>query len=202
MCAKFLVISDIHGSLKSLNKVRAAYHKYEPDFSVICGDITHFGSKEDAVDILEKIPTEIIGITGNCDKRGVEQAYPETDNRYIELKMVEKKGIDFIGLSGSKYSEEKVRTFKERAVGADVLVFHQPPYGYLDEASRGKHIGSKKLVSVVEELKPKLVLSGHVHEDRGTIREKGTVYMNPGPAGDDKLGFVEIEGEKVNAQLI
>jgi len=199
---KFLVISDIHGSKKSLNKIKAAYHKYEPDFSVVCGDITHFGTKEEAVKILERIPNDVIGVTGNCDPRGVEQAFEDVGGEYIELKKVQKNGFSFIGLSGSDYSEEKVEVFKDRAEGADIFVFHQPPYGILDEASRGKHIGNEKLLEVIEENRPKLVLSGHVHEDRGKKQRDGTIFMNPGPAGDDKLGLVNIDGKKIDAKLI
>ncbi|MFP3871567.1 MAG: metallophosphoesterase [Candidatus Aenigmatarchaeota archaeon] len=202
MACKILVISDIHGSMRCLNRIKAAYHKYGFNFGVVCGDITHFGRKEDAVEILEKMPTEVIGVLGNCDPPIVEEAYEETGNEYIELKMTERKGIDFIGLSGSKYSGEKVEAFKERADGADVYVFHQPPYGYLDEASRGKHIGSKRLVPVVTENSPRLVLSGHVHEDRGVLEQDGTVFMNPGPAGSDNLGLVEIDEENIETWLI
>jgi len=202
MSAKFLVISDIHGSKKSLNKINAAFHRYDPDFSVICGDITHFGDKEQAVEILDKIPIEVIGVIGNCDPEIVHQAFDETGGEYIELKRVEKDGISFIGLSGSDYSTEKVEAFKERSDGIDVFVFHQPPYGVLDEASKNKHMGSDKLPSVIEENKPKLVLSGHVHEDRGIIEKEETIYMNPGPASDDNLGLVKIENGEVDVKLI
>jgi len=202
MSARFLVISDIHGAKKSLNKINATFHKYDPDFSIVCGDITHFGTKEEAVDILDKIPTDVIGVIGNCDPDQVMLAYEETGNEYIELKRVEKEGISFIGLSGSNYPQEKVDAFRVRSEGIDVFVFHQPAYGILDEASRGKHIGSDKLPPVIEENSPKLVLSGHVHEDRGTLHKKGTLYMNPGPASNDNLGLVKIEDEKVKAKLI
>ncbi|MFP4185304.1 MAG: metallophosphoesterase family protein [Thermoplasmata archaeon] len=202
MILKSLVISDIHGSMKATNKIKAAYHKYEPELSIICGDITHFGSKEEAVNILEKIPTDLIGVTGNCDPGGVEQAFEEVDGEYIELKSVERNGVSFIGLSGSNYSEEKLKVFKDRSKGIDAYVFHQPPYGILDEASRDKHIGNEGLLEVLNDNSPKLVLSGHVHEDRGTVEREGTVYMNPGPASDDKLGLVTINGEKISAKLI
>jgi len=202
MSTEFLVISDIHGSKKCLNKINAAFHKYDPDFSVICGDITHFGTKEDAVEILDKIPTEVIGVIGNCDPEKVLEAYEEVEGEYIELKRVERGNISFIGLSGSNYSEEKVDTFSDRSEGIDVFVFHQPPYNILDEASKGKHIGSDKLPPVIEKNNPRVVLSGHVHEDRGTLQRKKTVYMNPGPAADDNLGLVKIKGDKVRATLI
>ncbi|MEF8835822.1 MAG: metallophosphoesterase [Candidatus Thermoplasmatota archaeon] len=202
MSAEFLVISDIHGAKKSLNKINAAFHKYDLDFSVVCGDITHFGTKEEAVEILDKIPTDVIGVIGNCDPENIEEAYDEAGEEYIELKRMEKEGTSFIGLSGSNYSQEKVEAFRDRSKGIDVFVFHQPPYGILDEASRSKHIGSDKLPSVIEENRPKLVLTGHVHEDRGTLEKEGTIYMNPGPASDDNLGLVKIDDEKVNAKLI
>ncbi len=202
MKLKLLVISDIHGAMKSVNKITAAYHKYDPDLSVICGDITHFGSRGDAVDILEKIPTEVIGVTGNCDPGGVEHAFGDVGGEYIELKKVEKADVSFIGLSGSDYSEEKIDLFKERSKNTDVYVFHQPPYGILDEASRGKHIGHKKLLDVVKENSPRLVLSGHVHEDRGKEKREGRIHMNPGPAGDDKLGLVDISEERIKTKLI
>lgn len=202
MAVEFLVISDIHGSKKCLNKINAAFHKYDPNFSVLCGDITHFGTKEEAVEILDKIPTDVIGVIGNCDPENVQQAYEESGGEHIELKRVEKENVSFIGLSSSNYSQEKVDAFRDRSEGIDVFVFHQPPYGILDEASRGKHIGSDKLAPIIEENKPKLVLSGHVHEDRGTLQKEETVYMNPGPASDDDLGLVKITDEKVKAKLI
>ncbi len=203
MSPKFLVISDIHGSKKSLNKINAAFHKYDPDFSVLCGDITHFGKQEEAVDILDKIPTDdVLGVIGNCDPENIMHAYEEIGGEYIELKKVERRGLSFIGLSGSNYSQEKVDAFEDRSKGIDVFVFHQPPYGILDKASGNKHIGSKKLLPVVEENRPKLVLSGHVHEDRGIMEKESTVYMNPGPAADDNLGLVKIEDENVKAKLI
>ncbi len=202
MSLKLLVISDIHGSMRCLNKIKAAHHKYGSDLGVICGDITHFGDKEEAVKILENMPTDVIGVLGNCDPAGVELAYHETDNDYIELKVVKKAGIDFVGLSGSNYSKDKVDVFRDRSEGVDVYVFHQPPYGYLDEASKGKHIGSKELLPVIEKNKPRVVLSGHVHEHRGVLEKDGTIFMNPGPAGNDELGLLEIDEKKVRYKLI
>ncbi len=199
---KFLVISDVHGAEKSLNKIIAAYHKYDPDFSVVCGDITHFGPVENAEKILDNIPTDVIGIIGNCDPESVVQAYENTEEQYIELKEVERNGISFIGLSGAKYSEEKIEVFEERSKDTDVFVVHQPPYDHLDNASRNKHIGSQELLEVVKKNQPTLVLSGHVHEDSGILEEKGTVYVNPGPASDDNLSLVKMKGNEVNAKLI
>ncbi len=202
MSLKILVVSDIHGSIKSINRINAVIYNHEPEMLVVCGDITNFGDKEYAVKILEKIDIEpILGVAGNCDPVGVDEAYDVVDGVNLDLDTFDFKGITFCGLSGSKYSDERLSQFRTVAEDADVFVFHSPPYGYLDEASRGKHIGERGLLEIIAETNPMLVLSGHVHESRGVIEEEGTVYVNPGPAYEDNLAIVEI-GDKVRAKLI
>ncbi len=202
MSLKLLVISDIHGEKKSLNRIKAAYHNHDPDLTVVCGDITHFGNKNDAVDYLEKIPTDTIGVVGNCDPKGVEDAYKEVSARYLHLNPVKIEGIEFVGISGSNYSKEDLDKFEKLSTDSDVFVLHQPAYGYLDKASREKNIGNQDLLSIIDINDPKLVLSGHVHEDRGIIEEQDTVYLNPGPAHNDNLAIVEISKNGIRAILI
>ncbi|MGM0405610.1 MAG: metallophosphoesterase, partial [Thermoplasmatota archaeon] len=48
MRLKVLVVSDIHGSIKSINRINAVIHNHEPEMLVVCGDITNFGDKEEA----------------------------------------------------------------------------------------------------------------------------------------------------------
>ncbi len=201
MSLKILVVSDIHGSFRSINRINASIYNHEPDAVVICGDITDFGYKEDAVDILEKIDIDnILGVTGNCDPKGVEKAFEIVGGVYLDLNSYEFMDHTFSGLSGSKYSKSRLSKFREIAA-ADIFVFHSPPYGYLDEASRGKHIGERGLLEIIAETGPMLVLSGHVHESRGVIEEDGTVYVNPGPAYEDNLAIVEI-ADDVRVKLI
>lgn len=202
MSLKLLVISDIHGEKKSLNRIKAAYHNHDPDIAVICGDITHFGDMKEAVGYLEKIPLDVIGVIGNCDPIGVEEAYKEVGADYIHLNPVGIDGVKFIGLSGSNYSDEILKEFKELSRDSDVFVLHQPPYSYLDKTSRGKNIGNEKLLSIIDENKPRLVLSGHVHEDKGIIEEEETIYLNPGPAHNDNLSIVEISKDGIKVKLI
>jgi len=202
MSLKLLVISDIHGEKKSLNRIKAAYHNHDPDLTVVCGDITHFGNKNDAVEYLEKIPTDIIGVVGNCDPKGVEEAYKEVGAQYLHLNTVKIDGTEFVGISGSNYSQEDLDKFKKLSMDSNVFVLHQPAYGYLDKASREKNIGNQDLLSIIDNNEPKLVLSGHVHEDRGIIDEQDTVYLNPGPAHEDNLAVVEISNNNIRAELI
>lgn len=203
MKVRLLVISDIHGSEKAINPITAAYHNHEPDILVICGDITNFGTKEEAVSILDKLPMDPIGVTGNCDTNtGISEAYDEVDGTNIHLVPVELHGIRFLGLSGSKYSSKELDEFEKMASLGDVFVLHSPPYGFLDETSHGKHIGERGLLQIIEKNSPRLVLSGHVHESRGVEDDGETIYLNPGPAMYDNLALVDIDENRISTKLI
>ncbi|MBM4320430.1 MAG: hypothetical protein FJ125_10835 [Deltaproteobacteria bacterium] len=60
----------------------------------------------------------------------------------------------------------------------DVLVTHGPPAGFGDRAWRGRSTGCSSLRARVDELRPKLHLFGHIHEDGGVWEAGGTLYAN------------------------
>jgi Icc-related predicted phosphoesterase len=55
----------------------------------------------------------------------------------------------------------------------DILITHGPPYGILDETTRGREsVGCEELLKKVEEIRPVLHVFGHIHEERGIIVDK------------------------------
>ncbi len=75
---------------------------------------------------------------------------------------------------------------------ADVFVLHNPAYGTLDKLPRFGHFGSHGLREAVDEVAPRLVLSGHVHEHFGLLKLGQTYFLNP-----SNFGSVEtIEGHQ------
>jgi len=67
--------------------------------------------------------------------------------------------------------------------GIDVLVSHQPPYGYCDEvpdfnSGRVSSQGSCELVAAIDRVKPKVVICGHIHEGHGRAERNGTPIYN------------------------
>ncbi len=50
----------------------------------------------------------------------------------------------------------------------DILITHSPPYGVLDETSKGHSVGSRTLLIAVAGIKPILHCFGHIHERGGT----------------------------------
>lgn len=67
--------------------------------------------------------------------------------------------------------------------GLDILISHGPPYGVLDDAPSGPHVGSKELRKAIERAKPKYVLAGHIHCAR---------FQGPNGDGIDYIGESEI----------
>lgn len=192
---KLLAASDIHKSMNALYSINSAIENHDPDVLVLCGDITHFGDKEWADHFLESINIDdIFGVIGNCDPEQIKEAYKDNAGNYLHLKKLRREGLEFIGLSGSNYSEDEVEEFMKKGENSDIVVLHAPPYGYNDDAARNKHIGERSVLKAIDKIDPRLVLTGHVHEDKGTVKEGGTIYVNPGPASNGNLSLIEIEG--------
>jgi Icc-related predicted phosphoesterase len=96
-----------------------------------------------------------------------------------------------------KIEKAKEETTKAKRVlnnfgGLDILVCHQPPYGYLDKVSGkygapknyiGKHAGSKTILDYVRKYQPKYVFCGHIHEGEGKSKIGKTEVYNLGVAG-------------------
>lgn len=73
-----------------------------------------------------------------------------------------------------------------------ILIAHNPPYGYVDKAYTGKHVGSEILLNAIKRHKPPYVLCGHIHEARGKAKIGNTIVYNLGSRGD----YAVIDTEK------
>ncbi len=65
--------------------------------------------------------------------------------------------------------------------GTDILVTHGPPFGYGDGVPDRKgvrHEGSPSLLRRIEQVRPRLVVFGHIHEGRGEWALGDTVLAN------------------------
>ena len=73
---KYLIVSDIHGSLTALQRVLNYFHNNECDMLCLLGDILNFGPRnsipeghnpQEVARLLNTISNKVIAIRGNCD---------------------------------------------------------------------------------------------------------------------------------------
>ncbi|TGK11484.1 phosphoesterase [Leptospira fletcheri] len=90
--------------------------------------------------------------------------------------------------NGKSYSEPEDFFNEERP---DIVVIHNPAFGYLDKIPSFGHVGSQGIRRYLDENSPSLVVSGHVHEDQGIIKKGKTLFLNPSNFGpvDSVFGF-------------
>jgi hypothetical protein len=60
----------------------------------------------------------------------------------------------------------------------DILITHGPPFGHLDFAPMGGHVGCKLLHFRVNEIKPKIHVFGHIHDGYGVKQNNDITYVN------------------------
>jgi hypothetical protein len=208
---RILVVSDIHGSEKAMREIVLKAQAQQPHLIVVCGDITHFGPPSQAKDFMDMLELPAFAVPGNCDPPEVITAIEDSKAKGLHRRRVEFKGETFAGLGGApqspnglplEFSEERIFGFlDEIMVERGILVTHAPPYGKNDTA-KGVHMGSKAISDIVEKYKPKLALSGHIHDARGVVVEGGTTFVNPGPAKQGYAALVTLKGNKAKVDLL
>jgi Icc-related predicted phosphoesterase len=207
--AVLLVCSDLHGSDEALAQLQKAEKAIAPDAVVVCGDVTTYGSADYMRKLLSTFESDLLAVPGNCDTEEM-LAMLEEAGASVHCRRVQKAGLEVFGFGGGLPSssnmpfeieeDHMVAGLRSVAKMGGVMVTHTPPRGMNDADRSGKHIGSQGIMSVVEEFRPRLVLSGHVHEARGHCDRDGTTFVNPGPARGGRYARVDL-GQQTDIQL-
>lgn len=208
---KFLVISDLHQKKSAIEWINDEISKNDAEFVLFLGDVTDFGSGEEAAEIISMIKSKVYVIPGNCDPRDLPQ---KISSVAVDMhgKSVDLCGYKLVGLGGSNITifnttfelneDELYEGLDSISSNGMILMTHAPSYGILDKIPSGLSVGSPAIYKIVEKYRPILALSGHIHEDIGVIEKNGTVFCNPGPARDGHCAAISIENGKVEVRLI
>ena len=208
---KFLVISDLHQKRSALKWINRNIINYKVNATLFLGDVTNFGTYEDAIDILKNIESEVYFIPGNCDPIGISDKVSDIVHS-VHGRSFELGGIHFACLGGSnptifntpfELSEEEIKAkLTPISKKGMILMTHAPSYGILDVIPSGLNVGSTSIKDIVNEFHPIVALSGHIHESVGIKKVGGTLFMNPGPAKDGYSALLTIENGIAKAELI
>jgi len=98
---------------------------------------------------------------------------------------------DLKKMKTAKKDSEKARRVLERFEKVDILICHQPPFGFLDKVSwseapknwKGRHAGSEVILDYIRRFQPRFVFCGHIHEGEGCVRIGKSEVFNLGVAG-------------------
>ena len=101
-------------------------------------------------------------------------------------------------MKSAKKQTDKAKRILRNFKNLDVLICHQPPYGYLDKVTgkygapkfyQGKHAGSKVILDYIKKHQPKYVFCGHIHEGEGKAKIGKSEIYNLGIAGHKIVNF-------------
>lgn len=167
------------------------------DILVHAGDLLRHGSLDElarAADFFRALPhRRKIIVAGNhelCLQRRAEEARALLEGFvYLEDSEATVEGLRFYGSPwqpifrvwafGARRGPELAAKWAKIPEGLDVLVTHSPPRGKGDRVFGGLYrAGCADLAKRVTEVKPKLHLFGHIHQDPGRWEEDGITYAN------------------------
>lgn len=209
---KFLVLTDLHQKLSSIEWINEIIKENNPEFVIILGDITDMGTGKEAVDIISKIKSkDIYVIPGNCDSKDFDLEISSIATS-LHGKSIKKNGYHIAGLGGSNITPFKTPfELSEREIFdlldpiSDeymILITHAPGLDTLDSISSGIHVGSPSIKKIIDKYMPILALSGHIHEDIGMKKINDTLCVNPGPAMHGHYAIIEIVDKEIDVKLL
>jgi Icc-related predicted phosphoesterase len=147
--------------------------------------------------VFRSYPEKIIYVLpGNYDMK---LQLTEIRERDLHLRCVEAEGWRIAGIGGADISTpgipDHLRNSYEDADGnslllqflresnPQILVLHQPPYGYFDQIPGYGHAGNHAIRDFLDEADVSIVFSGHHHDQWGGLSSNGTCFFNPSNFG-------------------
>jgi len=158
----------------------------------------------------------VLALPGNLDQREV-IPFLESEGVALHGRGMLVHGLAIFGCGGSnitpfntptEFTEEELaaaleRGYREVAGRRPLLMIcHTPPYDTkCDRLMNGTPVGSRAVRRFIEEIKPEVCISGHIHESAGVDRVGSTLVLNAGPFKGGGYIVVRDDGGKLDASL-
>ncbi|NDV68928.1 metallophosphatase domain-containing protein [Dysgonomonas sp. 25] len=189
---KILFLSDTHEQHDKLTNLPTA------DMIIHGGDISNRGKKQEVdefIDWFDGLDYKYkVFIAGNHDFYFENYTWYEIQKRlpegmyYLCNSAIEIEGIKIWGSPITPWflnwafnrerGEDIMKYWKQIPEQLDILVTHGPPAGIRDRCKNGSIVGCEDLLSVIQRIKPKYHLFGHIHEGYGITESKYTTFIN------------------------
>lgn len=220
-----LVIGDNHGDIENMISYLEKIGVFNFDVIVYMGDFTDINSpkgftQKDITQILiEELKTlgkPILAVPGNNDTKEVLEIM-EKEGISIHEKGIIIDDYGFYGFGGAKTpfstpfepTEEELKEGLEKSYKQvlsakyKIQITHNPPYDtQMDIIRAGAHVGSQVVRKFIENKKPILALSAHIHEARGVDKLGEVFLLNPGKFPEGYFGLVNVKGKDVKGRVL
>ncbi len=222
---RIICFGDVHMSLGKFQDIPGIG---SADAVIINGDLTNFGSADDArkiIDCVKDVNQTVYAQIGNLDNMDVNDYLQEIGINLHGQAILLDGQCCLIGAGGSNiapfnypvdFSEAEISALLDTAYfqakelistvdNSDmplILVVHMPPFGTeVDRLHDGTHVGSSAVRQFIENIQPAVCLAGHIHEARGEDIIGSTPVINPGMISKGGWIDVTVEGSTVTASL-
>ncbi len=191
---KFLTFTDLHEDKEVLKALVERASKSDIDFIVCCGDISTFGNGlKYNLKKLNSLGKKVYVVPGNHEEgKDFETIMADFSNAVnLHRRAVVVGDYVFLGHGGGGFTlqDAEFRKIARQWYGKYngrkiVLVTHQPPFGTKLDWLGKRYVGNKDYTAFILRIKPRLALSGHLHETVGLVDVLGeTKIANPGWEG-------------------
>ena len=214
---KIISFGDVHMATRNLDRMGEVMR--DTELVIVSGDLTNFGGVEDARKVITDVRSacsSVLAVPGNLDRREV-IPFLEEEGIALHGKGRAINGIGIFGCGGSnitpfgtpiELSEDEIYTTLRagyetvREVRPLLMICHPPPYNTkCDRIMSGKPVGSTAARQFIEEVKPEVCISGHIHESAGVDQIGPTKVLNAGPFKGGGYIVVRGEGGQLDARL-
>jgi Icc-related predicted phosphoesterase len=214
---KIISFGDVHMATRNLERMGEVMR--DTELVIVSGDLTNFGGIDDARKVITDVRSacaSVLALPGNLDKREV-IPFLEAEGVALHGKGLVIEGIGIFGCGGSnitpfgtpmELSEDEIyatlRAGYEtvREVRPLLMICHTPPYDTkCDRIMSGRPVGSTAARRFIEEVKPEVCISGHIHESAGVDEIGPTKILNAGPFKGGGYIVVRAESGRLDARL-
>jgi Icc-related predicted phosphoesterase len=212
---RIIQISDLHGNKSFIKSIAGEIES--ADLVALSGDLTHFGGKRAAAEIVDavlKLNSSVVAVAGNCDRHGVRE-YLDKTGISVDGIIREIDGLHVCGVGGSlscpvpmpyQLSEDdfadRFNILLGKETPLEIAIIHQPPINSAaDRVSTGAHVGSNSVRDFIERSGAILCLTGHIHESVGVDVVGQAKVVNPGPARHGCYAVVELVERSASVEL-
>jgi uncharacterized protein len=209
---RMLAFTDFHGNNEAFERAKQIIRIETWDCVLVAGDIVNYDielEKQHLTDLAETgVP--LFFVPGNMDSPELSSWAGAGSVRLLHGRSAIIGAAFLVGLGGSPRGPfhtpfqipdedaaeligQAMTGFKE---GTLILVSHCPPRNTrLDIVPSGEHAGSLPVRKFVEQFKPALVISGHIHEAKGIDSIGATTLINTGPAQRGDYAEITLDDE-------